>query len=133
MTLNDILIQKGYTIYKLSKESGVSKSTLFDIFSGKSNILDCRLRIVLKICETLNITIDEIINLNPILYNPALEDNLPKFLKEDITFIKNKKNRTNPLYDCYLDETNSSINVCETENLISKEQANYLRTKYLNF
>lgn len=33
--------------------------------------------------------------------------------------------------DCYLDETNSSINVCEVENIITKEHANYLRRKYL--
>lgn len=36
------------------------------------------------------------------------------------------------MFDCYLDEANSSINACEIENLISKEQAEYLRNKYLN-
>ena len=128
MNLKDILIEKGYTIYKLSKDSGVSKTTLFDIFSGKSNILDCRLGIILKICNTLDISIYDVVNLEPILYNPFFEENLPEFLKEDIEFLKNKNN---PLYDCYLDETNSSINVCEIENLISKEQADYLRKKYL--
>lgn len=44
MTLDDILNEKGDTIYRLSKISGISKTKLFDIFSGKSNILDCRLR-----------------------------------------------------------------------------------------
>ena len=42
-----------------------------------------------------------------------------------------KRNRNNYLFDCYLDEANSSINVCEIENLITKEQADYLRNKYL--
>lgn len=131
MTITELLDQKEFTIYKLSKVSGISKTTLFDIFSGKSNILDCRLRVILKLSKALGVSINEFVSLEPVLYNPSYEENLPEFLLEDIKFIKNKKNKNNPLYDCYLDETNSSINVCEIENLISKEQAVYLRNKYL--
>ncbi len=131
MTITELLEQKEFTIYKLSKVSGISKTTLFDIFSGKSNILDCRLRVILKLSKALGVSINELVSLEPVLYNPSYEENLPEFLLEDIKFIKNKKNKNNPLYDCYLDETNSSINVCEIENLISKEQAVYLRNKYL--
>lgn len=131
MTITELLDQKEFTIYKLSKVSGISKTTLFDIFSGKSNILDCRLRVILKLSKALGVSINELASLEPVLYNPSYEENLPEFLLEDIKFIKNKKNKNNPLYDCYLDETNSSINVCEIENLISKEQAVYLRNKYL--
>lgn len=131
MTLNDLLEEKGYTIYRLSKESGIAKSTLFDIFSGKSNILDCRLRVVLKICDVLKMSVNDLVNLDPILYNPTFEENLPPFLEKDIKFLKDKRNKTHPLFDCYYDETNSSINVCEVENIISKEQADYLRKKYL--
>ena len=131
MTITELLDQKEFTIYKLSKVSGISKTTLFDIFSGKSNILDCRLRVILKLSKALGVSINELVSLETVLYNPSYEENLPEFLLEDIKFIKNKKNKNNPLYDCYLDETNSSINVCEIENLISKEQAVYLRNKYL--
>lgn len=131
MNINTFLKNKGYTVYRLSKETGISKTTLFDIFSGKSNILDCRVRIIMKIADALNCNIKELIDLEPILFNPVYEENLPSFLKENIAFIKNNRNRKNPLFDCYLDEANSSINVCEIENLISKEQADYLRNKYL--
>lgn len=131
MDISDVLNEKGYTIYKLSKISGISKSTLFDIFSGKSNILDCRLRIVLKLSNALEISINDLISLDPILYNPSYEENLPEFLAVDIKFLKDKRNRKNSLFDCYLEEARSSINVCEVENLISKEQADYLRNKYL--
>ena len=85
----------------------------------------------MKLSKALGVSINELVSLEPVLYNPSYEENLPEFLLEDIKFIKNKKNKNNPLYDCYLDETNSSINVCEIENLISKEQADYLRNKYL--
>ena len=131
MNIDTFLKNKGYTVYRLSKETGISKTTLFDIFSGKSNILDCRIRIIMKIAAALDCDIKELINLEPVLYNSAYEENIPSFLKENIAFIKNKRNWNNPLFDCYLDEANSSINVCEIENLISREQADYLRNKYL--
>ena len=131
MNIDTFLKNKGYTVYRLSKETGISKTTLFDIFSGKSNILDCRVRIIMKIADALDCDIKELINLEPVLYNSVYEENIPSFLKENIAFIKNKRNWNNPLFDCYLDEANSSINVCEIENLISREQADYLRNKYL--
>ena len=131
MNIDTFLKNKGYTVYRLSKETEISKTTLFDIFSGKSNILDCRVRIIMKIAAALDCDIKELINLEPVLYNSVYEENIPSFLKENIAFIKNKRNWNNPLFDCYLDEANSSINVCEIENLISREQADYLRNKYL--
>jgi len=131
MNIETLLTNKGYTVYSLSKKTGISKTTLFDIFSGKSNILDCRVRIIMKIADALDYDIKDLIALEPILYKPAYEENLPEFLKANISFIKDKRNKNNPLFDCYLDEANSSINVCEIENLISKEQADYLRNKYL--
>jgi len=131
MNIGTLLVNKGYTVYRLSKETGISKTTLFDIFSGKSNILDCRVRIIMKIATALDYDIEELIKLEPIPYNPGFEEDLPPFLKENISIIKDKRNKNNPILDCYLDEANSSINVCEVENLISKEQAEYLRNKYL--
>ena len=63
------------------------------------------------------------------LYNTLYEKNIPCFLAESIKNLENANKSS--LLDCYLDEVNSSINVCEVENLISKEQADYLRKKYL--
>ena len=131
MTFAELLNDKDLTIYKLSKESGVAKTTLFDIASGKSNILDCTARNLLKISNVLNVSIEDLIKLDPTIYNPAFERNVPEFLLDNIENIKKAKRRKSSLLDCYLDETNSSINVCEVENLISKEQADYLRKKYL--
>ena len=85
----------------------------------------------MKIAAALDCDIKELINIEPVLYNSVYEENIPSFLKQNIEFIKNKRNWNNPLFDCYLDEANSSINVCEIENLISREQADYLRNKYL--
>ena len=84
MKLDDILNEKGDTIYRLSKISGISKTKLFDIFSDKSNILDCRLRVVSKLSKILGMSIEEIISLEPI-YN-MYEDNIPNFLKKIFCF-----------------------------------------------
>lgn len=85
MKLDDILNEKGDTIYRLSKTSGISKTKLFDIFSSKSNILDCRLRVVSKLSKILGMSIEEIISLEPI-YNLMYEDNIPNFLKKIFCF-----------------------------------------------
>ena len=85
MKLDDILSEKGDTIYRLSKISGISKTKLFDIFSGKSNIFDCRLRVVSKLSKILGMSIEEIISLEPI-YNLMYEDNIPNFLKKIFCF-----------------------------------------------
>ena len=131
MTFGDLLIKKNYTVYRLSKESGVPKTTIFDISSGKSNLLDCSGRNLLKISECLGVSIEDLLSLDQELYNPTYDKNIPAFLAESIDNIKKAKKKKSSLLDCYLDETNSSINVCEIENLISKEQADYLRKKYL--
>lgn len=130
MNINEFLKKKEYTIYRLSKDSCISKTTLYDICSGKSNILDCTIRIILKIANTLNCDINDLINLEPVLYKPAYEQNLPIFLQESIDNIK-RKNKKNPFYDCYIEELRSNINVCKVEDLISKDHADYLRKKYL--
>ena len=90
MKLDDILNEKGDSIYRLSKISGISKTKLFDIFSGKSNILDCRLRVVSKLSKILGMSIEEIISLEPI-YNLMYEDNIPNFLKKIFCFWKIKR------------------------------------------
>jgi len=131
MTFNDLLINKDMTVYKLSKESGVPKTTIYDISSGKSNILDCSGRNLLRLSKALDISIEELLNLDQELYNPYYDKNIPSFLAESINNIKKAKKKRSSLLDCYLDETNSNINVCQIENLISKEQADYLRKKYL--
>ena len=131
MTFCDLLINNNYTVYRLSKESGVPKTTIFDISSGKSNLLDCSGRNLLKISKCLGVSIEDLLSLDQELYNPTYDKNIPTFLAESIDNIKKAKKKKSSLLDCYLDETNSSINVCEIENLISKEQADYLRKKYL--
>ena len=75
--------------------------------------------------------LEDLLNNDQEIYNPTYETNISDFLVNSIKNLKKAKRTNSSLLDCYLDETNSSINVCEVENLISKEQADYLRKKYL--
>lgn len=54
---------------------------------------------------------------------------LPTFLERSIQ--NYKQNENSLLWDCYYCELQSDINVAEVEQMISPEQANYLRKKYL--
>ena len=131
MKFNELLKQKGYSIYKISKNCNIAFSTLFDIYTGKSKIFDCRGRILYKLATFLDISIEDLLFLEQEKYNISFEEELPLFLSECLNNIKRYRNKKDNFYDCYSDELNSSINVAEIENLISKEQANYLREKYL--
>lgn len=131
MYFSELLSNRQLTVYGLSKTSGIAKTTIFDISTGKSNIYDCSGRILMKLARALSITIEELLSLQYDEYNPSFEENVPDFLKESLAQIKKCNKKNNPFLDCYLDELNSSINVCEVENLISKEQALYLRNKFL--
>lgn len=131
MTFKDLLKEKNFTIYRLSKLSGIAKTTLFDIASGKSDIFECKARVLYNIAITLGVTIEELLKLDREEYKSYFEENLPLFLDEALSNVKKSKQNKDFLYDCYLDELNSSINVAEVEMLITKEQAEYLRKKYL--
>lgn len=57
------------------------------------------------------------------------EYGLPKWLQESIDIYKNNTNKM--IDDCLYCELQSDINVAEVEQLITSEQAWYLREKYL--
>lgn len=61
--------------------------------------------------------------------NTYHECGLPDWLRESINTYQNNKNSS--VADCLYCELQSDINVAEVENLITSEQAWYLRGKYL--
>lgn len=131
MRLVEKLNDMNLSIYKLSLESGIAKSTLNDIFIGKSSLYDCSGKTLLSIASVLGISIEELLSLKQEDYKIEYERNLPDFLQDGIEKLKKSKRHKDSFYDCYLMEVNSSINVCEVEHIISSDQANYLRNKFL--
>ena len=126
MTFLDLLAEKKTTVYSLSIKSGIPRSTLTDIASGKSDILECSGKTLLAISKSLNVSIEDLLSLE----REEAKSSLPGFLFESINDYRKAIRKDSTLLDCYSDQLNSNINIAEVENLISKEQANRLRARY---
>ena len=126
MTFLDLLSEKKTTVYSLSIYSGIPRTTLTDIASGKADILECSGKTLLAISKSLNVSIEDLLSLE----REEAKTLLPGFLLDSIKEYRKAIRKDSTLIDCYSDQLNSSINVAEVENLISKEQANRLRTRY---
>lgn len=126
MTFLDLLADKKTTVYSLSLDSGVPKTTLADISSGKADILECSGKTLLAISKSLGVSIEDLLSLE----REEAKSLLPKFLLDAISEYRKAIRKDSTLVDCYSDQLNSSINVAEVEHLISKEQADRLRARY---
>lgn len=67
------------------------------------------------------------------IFEKYWESNLPPFLQHDIYALLEGKKKQVLYVDCLLDEVYGSINSAYYDGSISKEQADYLRQKYLGF
>ena len=126
MTFLDLLAYKKITVYSLSLDSGVPKTTLTDISSGKADILECSGKTLLAISKSLDVAIEDLLSLE----REESKTLLPEFLLDAISEYRKAIRKDSTLVDCYSDQLNSSINVAEVEHLISKEQADRLRARY---
>ena len=126
MTFLDLLSEKKTTVYSLSIHSGIPRTTLTDIASGKADILECTGKTLLAISKSLNVSIEDLLSLE----REEAKTLIPGFLLDSINEYRKAIRKDSTLIDCYSDQLNSSINVAEVENLISKEQANRLRLRY---
>ena len=60
--IKDLMKEKNMSIYRLSKETGISDSLLGKILNGKEE--NPRIQTVKQIAKALNVTIDEIVNMD---------------------------------------------------------------------
>lgn len=58
MTLTELLEKKGYSIYKLSKRTGIRESTLYAIINNNTSIKNIKFDAVHKIATELDIPSD---------------------------------------------------------------------------
>ena len=78
MTFLDLLAEKKYSVDRLSKESGIALTTLQDIAYGKNELEDCKGRTLLALSRTLDISMEELLSLEP----EEATGVLPEFLSE---------------------------------------------------
>ena len=146
MTLQKLLEEQKMTMYHLSKISGVPKTTIIDICSGKSALARCSAKTIQQIARALNRTMEEIMMLDENGHYDEqtglpkdkgyLEKGLPMYLQISLfNMIKSWKivdsGKVDLHWDLYWCELNADINSAEVEEQITTEQARYLRRKYL--
>ena len=145
MNLQTMLNDRNMTMYHLSKISGVPKTTVIDICSGKSNIEACNAKTVLNLSKALGCTMEELMTIDNSDYNYRTglpkselryERGLPAYLQSSIDEMKTSwekidSGKKDLSWDMNWSELNADINSAETEQAISPEQAWYLREKYL--
>ena len=59
--LKEILKEKNFTMYKLSKMSGVPYSTISDICTGKTKLEKCSAETIYKVAKALKVTMEELL------------------------------------------------------------------------
>ncbi|MDE6604318.1 MAG: helix-turn-helix transcriptional regulator [Lachnospiraceae bacterium] len=140
MTIGELIQERGLSRYRLSKESGVPWATLSDICSGKTKLEHCSAATLSKLSKTLGITMEELMLLETgsdvdtegkPKNRSYLEAGLPASLQKAIDeYVRGEKEQVSHL-DCLWGEVYGSINACQWGGRITKEQADYLRKKYL--
>lgn len=146
MSLQNYLDSKNITKYHLSQISGVPKTTVLDICSGKSSLKNCSARTVQQLAKALDCTMEFIMSLDADKdydnetglpqSKDYLERSLPPYLQSSLeNMIASWKvvdsGKKDYHWDMYWSELNADINSAEVEQEISTEQAWYLREKYL--
>ena len=145
MNLSTLLSEKQMTMYRLSKLSGVAKTTVLDICSGKSEIGNCNAKTVFQLAKTLGCSMEDLMRLDTSHYDMQtglpedmsyLEKGLPPYLEKSLAAMRRsweiKDNGGEDIHwDLYWCELNADINSAENERSISRQQAWYLRDKYL--
>ncbi len=140
MTIGELLEERGLSRYRLSKISGVPWATLSDICSGKTRFERCNAVTLSKLSKALEISMEELLLLetgnnrdeggkpkNKTYLEMELPESLRKALDE---YIQGEKEQVSHM-DCLWGELYGSINACQWGGRITKEQADYLRKKYL--
>ncbi len=145
MKIQTLLREKNMSMYRLSKISGVPKTTVIDICSGKSNIEGCTAKTVQQLSKALGCTMEDLMQIDNARYDPStglprdksyLEKDLPEYLQKSIDAMQTSwkildGGGTDLRWDIYWCDLNADINHAETEQLIPSDQAWYLREKYL--
>ncbi len=132
--VDKILKSRNLTIYRLSKISGIPKTTLVDLANGTTSLYNASLKTVNKLALSLDVTVEELLK-GDILVKDNLND-LPPFLIDAIKKMERawehlEKNDGYTMWDADFCELQSEINIAEVDKIISNERAWELRKRYL--
>ena len=134
MIIEDLLVRRDMTKYRLALQAGIPHATLNDICSGKTRLEKCSAETVYKLAKALGVSM-ELLTEGGILQaerERAFEYGLPDYLQHDLDAYKEGLKLNSSLLDCLWGELYGSINMAEiSDGVITAEHANYLRKKFL--
>lgn len=141
MTIQDLVRDMQMSRYRLSKNSGIPWATLSDIYSGKTQLDRCSSGTLLKLSKALGVSIEDLLKLETVKEEDKtlgktekrnyLETGLSNRIQQSINdYLQGEEEQV--LYlDCLWNELYGAINADFWAGLITEEQADYLRSKYL--
>lgn len=134
MIIDNLLVKRGLTKYRLAVKAEIPHATLNDICSGKTRIEKCSAETVYKLAKVLEVPM-ELLTEDGIYQSKrekAYEYGLPEYLQHDLDAYKEGLKNKSTLLDCLWSELYGSINLAQiSDGIITSEHADYLRNKYL--
>lgn len=134
MIIDDLLLRRQMTRYRLAVQAGIPHATLSDICSGKTKLEKCSAETIYKLAKALDVPM-EILTEDGILQSEreeSYEHGLPEYLQHDLDAYKEGLKNHSSLLDCLWGELYGSINMAAiSDGIITPEHADYLRQKYL--
>ena len=134
MIIDDLLLRRQMTKYRLAVQAGIPHATLSDICSGKTKLEKCSAETIYKLAKALDVPM-EILTEDGILQSEreqSYELGLPEYLQHDLDAYKEGLKNHSSLLDCLWGELYGSINMAAiSDGIITPEHADYLRQKYL--
>ena len=134
MMIEDLLVKRQMTKYRLAVLSGVPHATLNDICSGKTKLEKWSAETVYKLAKTLNVPMELLTEegSHQSQREQAYEYGLPEYLQHDLDAYKEGLKNHSSLLDCLWGELYGSINMAQiSDGVITPEHADYLRKKFL--
>ena len=152
MSLQALLDARGISKYRLSKMSGVSKTVILDICSGKSLLENCTVKTVFRIASALDCSIESLLSFSSADSNAYDSEKLiaagsadnEKSLKEigiDFHIDTSLKNdlyaliegiQDNVSYiDCLRDQLLSDVHASYNAGLLTADQAKFIEQNFV--
>ena len=134
MIIEELIVKRKLTKYRLAVQAGIPHATLSDICNGKTRIEKCSAETVYKLAKVLNVPMELLTEdgIRQTERERAYEYGLPEYLQHDLDAYKEGLKNKSTLLDCLWGELYGSINLAQiNDGVITEEHADYLRKKYL--
>ena len=148
MSLQALLDARGISKYRLSKMSGVPKTVILDICSGKSLLENCTAKTVCRIASALDCSVESLVSMSSIddkscssekLITAESSDNKKGLQEFGIDFYIDKSLyaliegiQNNVSYiDCLRDQLLSGVHASYNAGLLTADQAKFIEQNFV--